>query len=145
MAKNNECAVSLLSHHITSLCLGVCFPVRLPDSERPLPNSEDLQRLVERFHRAQWITGTSMVSPEPFRMELTPLGSRRLKQLYRVFRGANNDNFPDQSNYFATASGRALMAQFEEAMTELFPPFLSDGEKQTLLGLTLTFAKRENW
>ena len=113
------------------------------NTPRPLSNAEDLQHLIERFHRAQWITGVSMVSSEPLQMDFTLLGLRRMRQLFEVFDSATAENFPDQSNFHATDSGGILMDQFVEALSELYPPHLSQPEKDALLGLTMALHQRQ--
>lgn len=92
-------------------------------------NSEDLQSLVERFHRANWISGISMVSKGPFDMNLTPLGLLKMQHIFEVFNKLNRSYFPDENNLQATEAGKMLLAQFSDAMSDLMPPFLSQGEK----------------
>jgi hypothetical protein len=105
-------------------------------------DSENLQLLVERFHKAGWITGLSMVSSEPFSMNFTTLGLLRMSQLFGVFKGINARNFPDQSDLYATERGRIIIAEYVEALSELSPPRLSSGERDVLIGLTITLANR---
>src|SRR5437867_5423083 len=57
------------------------------ESMLPSIAADHLQSLVERFHKAGWVTGTSMVSNDPFRITLTHRGRRRLRQLFEVFDG----------------------------------------------------------
>jgi len=63
------------------------------NADDPIPNPQDLQLLVERFHRAKWIEGASMGSSEPFRMRFTPHGRWRMRQLFAAFQGATVENF----------------------------------------------------
>ena len=115
------------------------------EKPRPLPNAEDLQRLVERFHRARWVGGVSFVSPEPFNMEFTFLGQRRMRQLFEALKGATAENLHDGSELCATDAGTAIINRFADAISELHPPALSPGEKETLVGLTIAFGKEQRW
>ena len=43
--------------------------------------SEDMQRMVERFFLAKWITGTNIVTPEQFYFTFTALGTSKMSAL----------------------------------------------------------------
>ena len=115
---------------------------------QPIPDSKSLQSLVERFHRAKWTDGLSIVSDgndDPYRMDVTLHGQFRLRQLFTAFNGATTENFPDASDFNTAEAGRIIMSHFFDAMFDLCPPHLTTGEKVTLLGFTLAFAKRQLW
>ena len=115
------------------------------ETPRPEPNADDLQALVERFHRAHWISGISTVSDGPVNLNFTLIGKQRLRRLFGVFDGATDANFPDRKNLRATGAGSILMEHFRDAIAEIYPPPLTPGEMASLMALTMDMAKSEGW
>ena len=55
-------------------------------------NSETVQRLVDRFARAKWITGLNIVVPDWHRLQFTELGQERMNALAKKL-GAGSKEF----------------------------------------------------
>jgi len=55
-------------------------------------DSETVQRLVERFARAKWISGCNIVTPDWHRLEFTELGQERMNVLAKKL-GAGSKEF----------------------------------------------------
>jgi hypothetical protein len=109
--------------------------------EEPLGNHEDLQRLVERFARAKWITGLNIVTPGPFQLNWTELGRTRMLKLKEFLDNANKETFPNESDYEETEGGKRLAGYLMEALEDLMPPILSSTERQMLIGLAVDFRR----
>jgi hypothetical protein len=112
------------------------------DASPPTPTPEDLQSLVERFGRAKWIDDLNVVTPQDFSLVFTWLGQRRMRQIFSAMQGSTSANFPDEQDMHATASGRVVINQLADALSEIQPPRLSDSEWEALKALAYGFATR---
>jgi hypothetical protein len=114
------------------------------DAPPPIPTNEDLQSLVERFGRAKWIADLNVVAPKEFSLVFTWLGQRRIRQIFSAMQGSTATNFPDEQDMEATVTGRVVINQLADALSEIQPPRLSDSEWEMLKALTHGFVARNS-
>ena len=93
---------------------------------------DDLQKLMVRFGKAGWIDG-SMVTPDPCKIDFTPLGTQRMTQIVEYSRDLEASGLEPTS-----VSG----AELGGIIHELMPPGFSKTELKTLLTLADMFRQR---
>ncbi|HZL78947.1 MAG TPA: hypothetical protein VFC17_08840 [Candidatus Limnocylindrales bacterium] len=93
---------------------------------------DDLQKLMTRFGKAGWID-SSMVSPNPCKIDFTPLGTERMTEIVEHLRDLEASGLEPTS-----VSG----AELGQIIHELMPPGFSKTEMKTLLSLTDMFRQK---
>ena len=93
---------------------------------------DDLQKLVTRFGKAGWID-SSIVSPNPCKIDFTPLGTQRMTEIVQHLRDLEASELEPTS-----VSG----AELGQIIHELMPPGFSKTEMKTLLSLADMFSQR---
>ena len=60
----------------------------------PVPDydAEVIQKIVDRMARAEWITGTNIVTPDWYKLEFTAIGQARMNTLAKRL-GADRESF----------------------------------------------------
>lgn len=110
-----------------------------------LPDKEAIQSLVERFHKAEWLDGISMVSEERTRLQFTQHGLWRMRQLFAVFSQLPNDLLQNESNPSTFKLTKVLLGHYSDAISDLVPPALSRRERNALIGIAFHSGKRYRW
>jgi hypothetical protein len=93
---------------------------------------DDLQKLVERFGKTGWID-SSLVSPNPCKIDFTPLGTQRMTEIVEHLRDLEASGLEPTS-----VSG----AELGQIIHELMPPGFSKTEMKTLLSLADMFRQK---
>ena len=93
---------------------------------------DDLQKLVTRFGKAGWID-SSIVSPNPCKIDFTPLGTQRMTEIVQHLRDLEASELEPTS-----VSG----AELGQIIHELMPPGFSKTELKTLLSLADKFSQQ---
>jgi hypothetical protein len=93
---------------------------------------DDLQKLMTRFGKAGWIDG-SLVSPNPCKIDFTPLGTQRMTEIVEHLRDLEASGLEPTS-----VSG----AELGQIIHELMPPGFSKTEMKTLLSLADMFRQK---
>lgn len=89
-----------------------------------MPEASDVQSLLERFQRAEWITGFSGQNGK-FSVEYTPKGIDRVQKLRAGFKDLKAAGYELTS----LAAGET-----RECVAELVPPLMSPAETTALFG-----------
>jgi hypothetical protein len=101
----------------------------------PDHNSENMRRIMERFTKAGWITGTSLVTPTHSTFTFNELGKAKMDELATVFAGIVACYRKDNPAPVPPAEVLILMLRLATLLLELQPPVFDIGEAQSLYGM----------
>ena len=105
-------------------------PVSDPDH-----NSENMRRIMERFTKAGWITGSNLVTPTHATFTFNGLGKAKMDELATVFAGIVACYRMENPAPVPPSGMLSLMLRMASLLLELQPPVFETGEAQSLHGM----------
>jgi len=105
---------------------------QLPDYDAGRDRVVEVQGMIDRFARAKWITGLNIDCPEYFHLNLTELGSERMRQLGEIVRPFADCAF-DGARRPSTMDWLRFIFRIGPIARCLHPPALSKTEINVLV------------
>jgi hypothetical protein len=114
-------------------------------------HTEILQSIVERMHRAKWITGTNLVTPDDWHINFTELGreqvnkaSNALKEIApSFFKAGVSLDLAELIKRSSAVELSAMLTEIAPIIAELQPPSFSLGEWEAVIGMFLVNARND--